>query len=106
MEQFSNANLKEKVENSHGIVLVVFYAGWCGACGKMLEILEQIEDRYPQISMGVLDTVINKQAVRKYHIISLPTLIFFRDGVEVKRMIGVKEKDDVEKEILEDILTH
>lgn len=101
MEYFSDENFKNKVEDSQGIILVDFYADWCRACKEMSEILEQIEKKYPQIKVGMLNTVEDKQTVKKYEIISLPTLIFFKNGMEQKRKMGVLEKEEIEKTLLE-----
>ena len=77
-----------------GEVLVDFYADWCGPCKMMGTILEEIDfvdvlkvnvDDYPEIAT-------------KYGIMSIPTLIKFKDGEEVKKTIGYKTKDQLEVE--------
>lgn len=100
MERLSDENFREKVEGSKGIMLVDFYADWCGACKGVPRVLEKIERKYPQVKIGMLDTVENKETSRIYWIMSLPTLVFFQDGVEVKRKMGVLEKEEIE-EVLE-----
>lgn len=103
MECFTDENFMEKVKDSKGIVIVDFYAEWCAPCKSMFCLLEKIDRKYPQIKTGVLDSKENSQAVREYEIMSLPTLIFFQNGVEVKRMMGVPEKEAVE-EVLEHMI--
>ena len=77
-----------------GEVLVDFYADWCGPCKMMGTILEEIDfvdvlkvnvDDYPEIAT-------------KYGVMSIPTLIKFKDGKEVKKTIGYKTKDELETE--------
>ena len=77
-----------------GEVLVDFYADWCGPCKMMGTILEEIDfvdvlkvnvDDYPEIAT-------------KYGVMSIPTLIKFKDGEEVKKTIGYKTKDQLEVE--------
>ena len=77
-----------------GEVLVDFYADWCGPCKMMGTVLEEIDfvdvlkvnvDEYPEIAT-------------KYGVMSIPTLIKFNDGKEVKKTIGYKTKDELETE--------
>ena len=81
-------------EISNGIVLVDFNASWCGPCRMLKPILESIvnETSYKILSVNVDD---EEFIAEKYGITSIPCLIFFKDGKEVKRSIGLKSKEEI-----------
>lgn len=104
MKNITDSDFKEKVEDGTGIMIVDFYADWCGACKEMSKVLEQIEQKYPQVKIYMLDTVENKKTAREYWIMSLPTIVFFQNGTEVKRRMGVLEKEEIETVLMELII--
>jgi len=81
-----------------GIWLVDFYADWCGPCKMMGPILEGLN------GVNILKVNVDKREdlARKFSIMSIPTLIFFKDGKEVKKVIGFTSQDEIEK-VLENI---
>ena len=88
-------NLDELISN--GLHIVDFYASWCGPCKQMANILEQIED----IDIIKVDTDKNDKLVMKYRIMSIPTLLLFKDGNLIKEIVGLITKDELEKIINE-----
>ena len=73
-------------------VLVDFYASWCGPCKMLAPILEEIsKELYVQIFSVDVDD--NFDLAKSYGVMSVPTLILFNNGIEVKRAIGLKNKD-------------
>ena len=73
-------------------VLVDFYAEWCGPCKMMGEILEDINN----IEIVKVNTDLFPDIARKYGIMSIPTLIIFNEGNEIKKSIGYKSKEEIE----------
>ena len=71
-----------------GVVLVDFYAEWCGPCKMMGKVLEEL----PEVNIVKVNTDEFQNLAMKFGVMSIPTLVFFKDGVEVKKEIGFKDK--------------
>lgn len=82
-------------------VLVDFWADWCMPCKMMAPILNDLASDLPEgYFVAKLDVDKNQSTAQKYNVRSIPTLILFKDGKEVNRFVGVKNKDFLKKEIL------
>lgn len=73
-------------------VLVDFYASWCGPCKMLSPILEEISKEV-DVQICSVDVDNNFDLAKSYGVMSVPTLILFNNGIEVKRAIGLKNKD-------------
>ncbi len=82
-------NLSDLVKE--GIHLVDFYADWCGPCKMLGSVLEKLED----VSIIKINTDTHQDIARDYGIMSIPTLVFFKDGQEVKKEIGFKDEEQL-----------
>ena len=76
---------------SEGIHIVDFYADWCGPCKMLAPILEQVE--FCDVLKINVDTF--SELAKKFGIMSIPTLVFFKDGMEHEREIGLRAIDDI-----------
>jgi thioredoxin 1 len=73
-------------------ILMDFFAIWCGPCKTQKPILEELENKYgDKVTFNAIDLDENQQLASEYGIYAVPTLIILKDGVEVKRFIGVTE---------------
>lgn len=87
----TEANFNKVTEK--GLVLVDFFATWCGPCKMQKPVLAEIAKEYVgKITIGTLDTDKCPNLSNKYNIRSIPCMILFKDGKEVKRIIGYHEK--------------
>lgn len=82
-----------KAETKSGLVLVDFYADWCRPCKMMKPVLEEVAGEYKsQIKIASINTDFNKTLSSQYNISGIPCMILFKDGKEVKRIIGYQDK--------------
>lgn len=77
-------------------VLVDFWAEWCGPCKMMAPILEDISNEYTdKLGVGKLDVDENPEIAQEYGIMSIPTLLVFKNGQVVKQIVGYRPKNDL-----------
>lgn len=88
-------DFEEEVLKSDKIVLVDFFATWCGPCQKMSKVLEQISADRPDLKVVRLDVDDNELLARQFFIRSIPTVIYFKDGKEFNRIVGFTTRDQL-----------
>lgn len=91
--EFKNGNFNE--EKKEGLVLVDFYATWCGPCKMMHPIIEEIGKENPNLKIIKIDVDQHEDLAREYGIMSIPTILLFRDGNLVEKNIGFIAKDQL-----------
>lgn len=93
-------NFKKEVLEEAKPVVVDFYAIWCPPCQALHPIFETLAEKHgDKIKFGRLDVGQNEKIAQDYSIMSVPTLVFFKDGKEVKRIIGLVGQDELEKNL-------
>ena len=109
---FTTDNFETEVLNAEKPVLVDFWAVWCGPCQMMAPILHELEAEMPDVQIGKVNVDEQMDLARQFRVVSIPTLIIFKNGQEVQRMVGVTSKEELKdalnyKKFLTDILcTH
>ncbi|HEX3785262.1 MAG TPA: thioredoxin [Pseudonocardiaceae bacterium] len=89
----TDASFSEDVLTSSKPVLVDFWATWCGPCKMVAPVLEEIATEHAEkLTIAKVDVDANPGIARDYKIMSIPTLILFKDGQPVKQIVGAKPK--------------
>jgi thioredoxin 1 len=97
----TDSNFEEELKSAQGRpVLVDFYADWCGPCKMLAPIIDEIAKEFNgKIVVGKLDVDANPITAQKFNVMSIPTIIIFKDGQPVKQLVGYQGKETLVKEI-------
>ena len=94
-KKFTSENFEAEVLKSEKPVLVDFWAVWCGPCQMMAPILHELETEMPDVQIGKVNVDEQMDLARQFRVVSIPTLIIFKNGQEVQRMVGVTSKEEL-----------
>ena len=88
-------NFKEEVIKSDKPVLLDFWAAWCGPCRMVSPIVEQIAEERADIKVGKINVDEQTELATAFRVMSIPTLVAFKDGKIVNQSVGVQPKTDI-----------
>lgn len=98
--EFDDKNFESEVLQASGPVLVDFWAPWCGPCRQIAPIVEQLaSENAGAIKVGKLNVDEASNTAQTYGVSSIPTLIFFKDGDVVDRIVGLQPKSRLQERI-------
>ena len=99
LDDVTDSSFQNEVLEAESPVLVDFWAPWCGPCRVVHPILEEIQAEREDLRIVSINVDDNQQTAAQYEILSIPTLLLFRDGEIAKRVIGALPKKRLEAEL-------
>ena len=98
VQKLNQNNFNNAIAN--GTALVDFYADWCGPCRMVSPIVDEIAEEISDITVGKVNVDDENALAMKYGVMSIPTLIIFKDGKEAARIVGARPKDAILAELV------
>ncbi len=93
--KITDQNFTQEILKSEQVVLVDFYADWCGPCQRMSPIIDEIEQEVDNIKVGKINVDENNDLAIKYGISTIPTIVIFKKGEIKKTFVGVIDKSEI-----------
>ncbi len=88
-------------EIASGVTIVDFYADWCGPCRMMEPVIEELASSLDEVKVAKFDIESSQNKPAALGVTSIPTIIIFKDGNESKRIVGVKDADELKSMVAE-----
>ena len=95
MSKYINAAVNFEEVISHGVVVVDFWASWCGPCRMLEPVLDEVVEKLPTVTFAKLNCEEAEQIARQNKVYNIPALLIFKDGVEVDRVVGLSDEDEI-----------
>lgn len=100
--EVTDEDFEDKVMKSPVPVVVDFWAEWCGPCHMVAPVLEEIaSEKAGKLTIAKLDIDANPETARRFGILSIPSMLLFVDGVEKRRLVGARGKQQILGELSE-----
>ncbi|MCM1468005.1 MAG: thioredoxin [Alistipes sp.] len=97
VEHISKDNFDDKVLQGKGIIMVDFFADWCGPCKMLAPIVEELSESHTEARFYKVNVDEENELAVKYRVMSIPTLMVFKDGEAVKTSVGLVSKTEAEE---------
>jgi thioredoxin 1 len=99
--EVTDGNFVSEVEQGDGLQMVDFWAEWCGPCRMVAPIVEELADEYKDkgLRVGKLDVDSNPSTTARFRVTSIPSILFFKDGELVERVVGAVPRPHLEEKI-------
>ncbi|MEG2440461.1 MAG: thioredoxin [Acetivibrio sp.] len=99
--KFTDENFNQEALETEGLVVVDFFADWCGPCKMMAPIIAALAEEYVgSVKIGKLNVDENPAVAQKYRVMSIPTILFIKNGVVVETSVGAISKNQLVEKIM------
>ena len=96
----TDSDFKTQVLESSEPVIVDFWAPWCGPCRAVSPVIDELAKEFAgKVKVGKLNVDENSQTAGQYNVMSIPSVVFFKNGQPIRTMVGVQSKEDYKQEI-------
>lgn len=103
-QHFTDANFKQEVLDSQLPVLVDFWATWCGPCKMIAPVVDELAKEYAgKMKIGKVDIDVNSKVASQLGVMSIPTIIFFKNGKVTNQLVGALNKVELKRNIEENL---
>ena len=93
VNNISDSDFVKEVEQDPGVVLVDFWAPWCGPCRKIAPVIDEISEEYKgRLKVVKVNTDENVRTAQEYSISGIPSVLIFKNGEAVERLVGLMQK--------------
>jgi thioredoxin 1 len=97
---FTDQTFQQEVLENKGPVVVDFWAPWCGPCRMVSPVIDELAKEYEgKIKIGKMNVDENSQIPGQYGVMSIPSIVFFKNGQPIKTMVGAQSKESYKQEI-------
>lgn len=93
IKEITSKEFKEVIKD--GKVVIDFFATWCGPCKMLSPVMDEISSELKDVNFYKIDVDKNEDVAMEYGIMSIPTIIIFKDGKVVNSIVGLKSKDEL-----------
>jgi thioredoxin 1 len=93
--KINNDNFRSEVLESEKVVLLDFYADWCGPCRMLGPVIDEIAAENPDIKVGKVNVDENMDLASQFKVVSIPLLVVIKNGEVVNKSLGVSPKEDI-----------
>lgn len=97
MKELNDGNFVN--ETSNGVSFIDFWAPWCGPCVRMSPTIEYLANDNPNLVVAKVNVDDNPETSKSFHVRNIPTMVFLKEGKEVKRLVGYQSIQDMQKVI-------
>ncbi len=96
----NNSEFYNKIKNSDKLVVIDFFATWCGPCKMLTPIFESLSNEMSdKVDFGKIDIDRSLEVAQEFNIVSVPTMIIFKNGKMVEKMVGFSPKEQLKSKI-------
>ena len=92
----TNENFQSEVLDAKGTVLIDFWASWCGPCRMLAPLVDQVAAEHSDVKVGKVNVDEQQKLAAQFGVMSIPTLIVFKDGQKVNESVGLIPKENIE----------
>ncbi len=97
--EFTDHNFDNTLSSIHGLAIVDFWSPWCGPCNMLNPVIKSLAEKNADVAIGKLNTGENPGTAKHFGINAIPTILFFKEGKLVRKLLGYIKESDLQRHI-------